>query len=89
MALTIKDLEFCFTEALALACGYVAVVIKMEGFPSNEIIINDRNNFDSKLDYYKTAYNEDLTHKFSKGISIVGFTYGDSFEDIQYNLFGV
>lgn len=89
MSLTIENLEFCFLEAEALACNYVAIVVKMDGFPSNEIIINKCENFESKLDYYKCAYNKDLTHKFSKGISIVGFTFGDTFEEIESDLFGV
>lgn len=89
MYLTIKNLENCFKVASQTHQQYVAVVVRMEGFPSDEVIINDYNNFDAKLEYYKSAYDEKLNHKFSKGISIIGFTYGDSFEDIEKDLIGI
>ena len=60
----------------------------MEGFPKSEIIINDNENFDKKLSYYKNSYNQDLTLKTFSGIKIVGFTYGDSFETIEKDLIG-
>lgn len=58
----------------------------MQGFPKSEIIINENANFDSKFAYYKKVYNADLTLKTFNGIKIVGFTYGDSFADIEQNL---
>lgn len=89
MNLTIKNLESCFKVASQSQQKYVAVVVRMEGFPSDEIIINNCDNFDAKLKYYKSAYDEKLNHKFSKGISIVGFTYGDSFKEIESDLIGL
>ena len=83
-----ENLEKCFYEASRQDKKYVGVKIQMQGFPKAEIIINENENFDSKLDYYKKAYNEDLTLKTFNGIRIVGFTYGDSFKDIEEDLIG-
>ena len=58
----------------------------MEGFPNPEVIINSKGNFDKKLEYYQNAYNDDLTLKSFNGIKIIGFTYGDDFDSIEYDL---
>lgn len=84
--MNINNLEKCFYEASVKGAKYVGVKIKMEGFPKAEIIINENENFDKKFDYYKKAYNEDLSLKTFSGIKIVGFTYGDSFEEIENDL---
>lgn len=86
--MSIKNLEKCFCEASHKEAKYVGVQIKMQGFPKPEIIINENENFDSKFAYYKKAYNEDLTLKTFNGIEIVGFTYGNSFKDIEKDLIG-
>lgn len=82
----IKNLENCFNEAIKQDKKYVGVKIRMQDFPRAEIIINEKENFDKKLHYYKNAYTEDLTLKTFSGIRIVGFTYGDSFKDIEEDL---
>lgn len=86
MNLTIKNLEECFTAAKDLGYEYVAVKVDMQGFEKPEIIINKKQNFDAKLDYYKKAYDENLVLKTFNGIRIVGFTYADTFEDIEDDL---
>ncbi|GKU81216.1 hypothetical protein [Niallia sp. NCCP-28] len=86
MNLTATNLENCFEQAKLLGVPYVAVKIEMAGFPEPEIIINKRENIDSKLAYYKKTYDGDLTHKFAPGIKIVSFTFGDDFGDIQEDL---
>lgn len=60
----------------------------MAGFKNPEIIINENANFDKKFDYYKKAYNENLTLKTFKGIKIVGFSYGNTFKEIEKDLLG-
>jgi hypothetical protein len=50
------------------------------------MINNENGNFDSKLAYYKKAYNEDLTLKAFNGIKIIGFTFGDNFKEIEEDL---
>ncbi|MEY8001443.1 hypothetical protein AB8U03_14775 [Clostridium sp. Mt-5] len=84
--MNINNLEKCFYEASKLNKKYVGVKIKMQGFPKPEIIINENANLDEKFTYYKKAYNEDLMLKTFNGIKIIGFTYGDTFADIEKDL---
>ncbi|MDE8676465.1 hypothetical protein [Priestia aryabhattai] len=62
---------------------YVAVLVQMEGFPANEVIINHPVNIESKLSYYKKTYADNLEHKFAGGIRIVDAAHGSSFEEIE------
>ena len=84
--LTINNMGNCFNEAIKQGKNYVGVLIEMQGFPKPEIIINENANIQAKLDYYKKAYNDDLTLKTFNGIKIIGFTWGDEFADIEYDL---
>jgi 23S rRNA A1618 N6-methylase RlmF len=84
--MNINDLEKCFQEATIRGAKYVGVKIEMQGFPKAEIIINENENFDSKLAYYKKSYNDDLTLKAFNGIRIIDFAYEDSFEAIEKDL---
>ena len=59
----------------------------MNGFPESEIIVNPIINADSKLAYYKNTYDEELNHKFSKGIRIAGFTFGNDMCKIEEDLY--
>jgi hypothetical protein len=86
MALTIKALELIFNHAQKTGANHVAVVIEMEGFPANEVIINERANFLSKLTYYKKTYDENCNHKFAKGIRIVDAASGAYYSDIEREL---
>ncbi|MEX3422042.1 MULTISPECIES: hypothetical protein [Bacillus] len=86
MELTLEGLEECFNEALADEVDFVAVQIEMDGFPSDEVIINDKHNIASKLEYYKKTYNDDLEHRYAPGIRIVGYTCGLTFAGIQRQL---
>lgn len=86
MELTMEHLERCFKSAKEKEAPYVGVLISMEGFPTPEVIINELPNYDKKLEYYKKAYNDNLTLKATDTIKIVGFTYGDSLASIQNDL---
>ncbi|MED3540726.1 hypothetical protein ABEX53_01255 [Bacillus toyonensis] len=86
MGITLEELEKCFNEALIEEAEYVAVLIEMDGIPSDEVIINDKHNIDSKLAYYMKTYNEDLEHRYTPGIRIVGFAYGYLFSEILRQL---
>lgn len=88
MSLTLGNLNNCFNAAYNEEANYVAVVVSIKGQDSFETIINSSSSFPSKQKYYNEAYNEDLTHKHADGIRIVGFTYGDSYAAIEYDLFG-
>jgi len=84
--LTITNLEKCFKRAKERSMPFVGVKIQIEGFERPEVIINPYENFDSKLEYYKKAYNDDLTLKAFNGIKIISFTCGDNYSDIQSDL---
>ena len=84
--LTLANLEVCFNTAKEQGYSYVGVKIKMEGFEEAEVIINPIANFDKKLEYYKNAYNDDLTLKSFNGIKIIGFSYGDTYDEIEMDL---
>ncbi len=84
MNLTMKDLEKCFETAKENNRPFVGVAIAMQGFPKPEVIINPEANYDEKLDYYKKAYNDDLTLKTFNGIRIVGFACANNYHDIVY-----
>jgi hypothetical protein len=84
--LSLTELENCIEKAYNNGARYIGVKIQMEGFEQPEIIINQRDNFKSKLAYYKKAYNEDLTLKTFNGIKIIGFDYADSYEKLEYSL---
>lgn len=86
MELTINNLEKCFYAARVKNKKYVGVLISMPKFSKPEIIINPISDFDGKFEYYKNAYNENLTLKIKPLIKIIGFTYGDSFEEIEKDL---
>ena len=84
--MTIEDLKTCFLLATEVEASFVAVKIKMDDFPKEEIIINPIENAEKKLEYYLSAYNKDLTLKSCNKIKIIAFTYGDDFEEIQADL---
>ena len=88
MQLKISNLEECFKKAIENNSKYIAVKIKTRNSIGEEIIINPKSNFETKLDYYKNAYDENLVLKSFNGIQIVGFTYGNSLEDIEKDLIG-
>lgn len=54
--------------------NYLLVWVSING-GTPEIIINYRENFESKLNYYQQAYNEDLTLKANSNIRIIHFDF--------------
>lgn len=83
MGLTMDNLEIMIEKAKQENARFIALTIEMDGFPEKEIIVNPTANFDSKLEYYKKTYDHDLNHKYSKGIRIFGFTYGDNLSELD------
>jgi MoaA/NifB/PqqE/SkfB family radical SAM enzyme len=82
-----NHLEECFKMAIESGERFVAVAIQMEGFNDVEFIINPIENAEAKLEYYKKTYDNELNHKFSNGIKIVGATFGNTFEEIAFNFY--
>lgn len=85
-------LKAVFVNAKAVGARYIGVSIRTEGSSHPEIIINTRENFDAKFDYYMSAYDDDLiliSAKGKKDIRITGVAQGNAFEDIEYQLMSV
>lgn len=72
---TMTELENIFQKAKKKDAKYVMVKIAMQGFEKPEVIVNPKENIDSKLEYYKKAYKEDLHLKTFDGIQIVEAGY--------------
>ena len=87
IVLTLENLDRCFEMAKRSEAKFIGVAIRVPDAPAIEIIINSCSNFDAKLEYYKKTYEADLSHKaVGDTLKIVGFTYGNSFAEIQNNL---
>ena len=71
---TIKDLEAIINKAIATKQP-LGLFIEMPDFEEPEMIINPLVNLEKKLDYYKKTYDENLEHKYAKGIKIIGYTF--------------
>lgn len=65
-----------FNEAEEKEHQFIAVKIEMPGFPKPELIVNSRENFKEKLEYYKKAYNENLELNTFNKIKIVDAVSG-------------
>ena len=78
----------CKSEHMDNNEGYVAIQVRMDGFPEDEIIVNRCENIDTKLEYYNKTYDENCNHKFAKGIRIVNATWTYDFRDIELSLKG-
>lgn len=83
MKRTLNELRDVFNVAKNNSGSFVAVVVKMKEFPKNEVIINSYENIALKLEYYEKAYDENLNHRFSEGISIVDFMWANSIEQLS------
>ena len=83
-----KDLlKLAVSQAMnEMPSGYFAIKVRMEGYPYDEIIVNDIKNMEQKMAYWDKTYGEDLVHNFSKGIAIVGFRSAYTYLELQLNL---
>lgn len=82
--LRMRNLKKCFEQAKKEKAKFVAVTIYTAGFEKPEIIINEASNFQAKVDYYSSAYNNDLTLKSAPDkIKIIGFTQCNSLKEAE------
>ena len=65
---------------------FMYVVVKMDGFADNEIIINPLVNFEDKLDYYVKTYDDDLKHNHAN-VQIVVFGFSESMDFIEEKVY--
>lgn len=80
----LETLRKIFQDAIDTKMNYVGILVHMEGFNDNEVIINTRGNFKKKLEYYEKTYDENCIHKFSPTIGIVDVMSAEYFEDFEY-----
>lgn len=81
--LNLIKLEEFITNAYNDGTSYIAIEVKMPGFSRSEIIINESPNFMKKLEYYKKAYNNDLTLKNCPDIKIISVSAADTFQELE------
>lgn len=72
---TMNDLEKIMDKSIK-ENEPLGLFIEMPGFEQPELITNPVVNLRKKLEYYKSTYDKNLEHKYSKGIKIIGYTFG-------------
>lgn len=70
---TMESLEIAMEFAIRDGKS-IGLYIEMPGFEYPELIINPWENLPKKLEYYKATYDDNLEHKYSKGIKIIEYT---------------
>lgn len=78
----IKKLKEMFTLAIENNMKFVAIEIENSDYKKSEIIINPRENFEDKFEYYLQAYDENLVLKNCSKIRIVNVIFSNNLEDI-------
>lgn len=81
--LNMRNLKECFEKAIECNAEFIGVSIENEDYKEMEVIINKNSNIKDKLEYYLSAYNEDLTLKTNPKIKIVKFEYSDYIECLE------
>lgn len=78
--------------------NFMVIGIEMPDLESHELIVNHKSNFEEKMKYYDSAYDENLIMIRNRDIKIVSFifaeevtfaeedeAYFDSIEEVEYN----
>lgn len=79
--LLVKNMECCISNKL-----YSAILIENENMPRPEVIINDWENLDQKIEYIDKAYTDDLVLKSCDDIKIKDFCHASSYEEVEVKL---
>ena len=82
--LDMKMFEEAFESEWAKESNYLGILVDINGV--EEVIINSKENYKVKLDYYKKAYTKNLIHKHDSKVKIVDFTFEVSYADIENSL---
>lgn len=75
--MTKDDIRKVFKKAKETKAPYVFVEVTIPGCEKGEMIINKKENFDFKENFYLNTYNDKLEHNHNNAIKIVGLSYGD------------
>jgi len=79
-----KMLEDAFESEWAKESNFLGILVDINGV--EEVIINSKENYKVKLEYYKKAYTENLVHKHDSKVKIVDFTFEVNYADIENSL---
>ncbi|MFS0904135.1 hypothetical protein AB3N02_13860 [Priestia aryabhattai] len=79
----LTELEYAFKKAALQGHKFVAVEIVSVQLPKGETIINPISQMQTKLDYYKGAYDENCRLKAAPGIAITKAVSGNDYNAIQ------
>lgn len=74
-----SEFEYAITNEIQL----FAVRIHFEDTDCYETIINTKENFIHKLNYYDKTYTDDLVHKRASEIKIIDFVSAETYADIE------
>ena len=77
-----KNFKKMFEEAIDNNKKYCAIVVENSDYKKPEIIINLRENFEDKLEYYLRAYDENLVLKNCEKIKISKAIFSNNLRDI-------
>ena len=72
-----NNIRETFRKARESNAPYVFVKVSIPGCSAGEMIINKRENFDFKENFYINTYNDKLEHNHNNSIKIEELSYGD------------
>lgn len=65
--------------------GFIGVIVKLPNQDKPELIVNVPESLVTKIPYYQTAYNPDLTLKTNPEVKIVSYSWVIDFEILGEN----
>lgn len=71
-----------FEGGIADGYEYCAVVFLIPGNKREEIIINHKEDFKNKLEYYKQTYDYELRHKYNDDVMILRMAFENDIESL-------
>ncbi len=86
MTLTLENLKTALEVAKRTDAQFFGIKVELPDMIQPEIIINSIENVEIKQKYFVENYSDSLELIRNPSVRIIGFTYGDSFSDIQRDL---
>lgn len=85
MELKYKDLESCFNAAYNFDKAYVGVLFTLPN-QHDELQVSLTESKETKLQYFKDNYTDELVHKHNPDVRVIGLSFGNSIDDIAMSL---
>lgn len=85
---TKASFESFFLEAKVKKAKFIGVSFKLPTCKEFEVIINPIANFDTKFEYYRNAYDDNMCLKANPEVQIKGIAFGNNFDEIQRSIIG-